>query len=520
MTEVFVEEHVEIGDFARNEVIAWRYNENALISDIRPSSFNPRKMFDAGYIAELAVSIAQNGVLQPIALRHIAGDNEGLYEIICGECRYRAAKIAGLAVIPARIARNMGDKQALQIAIIENLQRKDVNPIEEAQGFQALREMGFQVQEIAEQIGCVQSTISNSMRLLELPAYVQDAVSAGLVSKSHARALVPFAELPGLLGALVTGISKGLTSKGIETFDLNKMPNEIRGDLYKLTTELGGYNCKFSPDEICMGCAKRMRRYCLDKDCFEAQNAAAIADAEAKEAAEMAAGNLINLRDYDNVEYRMLDSRDIDCEADCEHIRQAKTCGYIRTICLNPECCDQKCKAKIDLANAERQARIDEVIARSLDVVYHDPNVAHKLRVIAVYKTVASQSKSFVVHLEAAAARLGQAIDFSAIRACIDNVYMSEPAAAMLNALYEIPEDYLCLLVAEAVLRHEAAGYREKLFNDWLCGSGEGEGIVESDSEPVCQADCASCGTPICNERREKLKDPLAQDSEAREDSE
>lgn len=157
------------------------------LKSIRPHPGQPRKVFDSVHLEELKDSIEVHGILQPILVRPHAG---GGYEIISGERRWRAARLAGLAVIPA-VIRDVDDRASLELAIVENVQRRDLDPIEKAKGFQALIvEFGLTHEAIATRVAVQRSTIANFVRLLDLPQEVQDGVSAGLLSMGHAKALL------------------------------------------------------------------------------------------------------------------------------------------------------------------------------------------------------------------------------------------------------------------------------------------------------------------------------------------
>lgn len=496
LMKTVIETDVVLGDSARN--IDWQFFEALPIGDIRPSNFNPRKDFDQAFLSDLAKSFKQNGIVQPIAVRAML---DGM-EIICGEQRYRAAKMAGLETVPARVAFNMPDEQAIQIAVVENLQRKDINAIEEAQGFQALRDLGLQVQEIADMIGCAQSTISNAIRLLELPENVQSAVSAGRVTKSHARALVPFAECKELIDVLVTGIGKGLTSKEIEGFEVNKLPWEIRSEVSPLTTELGGWGCKFVVEDNCKGCITRVKRYCLKKECYNEKNAAAIAAENEAREAELAdpEPGIINPMQLENDQFNYLFDLKLGCDADCEHIKQYWTSGNeLKSLCLNPECFTLKRQAIKDKDAAEVQTKVDVIVGRSLDVISHDPDALRRLRVLAVAGTVGQKYSGFMQHLEAVTDRLGLQIDFSALEACINDCYSNDGKIKLLNALLDIPDEFLCLIVAEALLREEASCV-DHAKNDWFCG------VVAEDSatEDACGGNCDDCDHDCVNAEEEE----------------
>jgi ParB family chromosome partitioning protein len=153
---------------------------------IRPNPKQPRQDFDEAGLEALAASLKDDGVLQPIMVRPSAG---GRFEIVAGERRWRAAQRAGLLKVPAMV-RDVPDDRRLELALIENLQREELNPIEEAQAYRSLLdEFGWTQAELAAKVGRQRTTVANSLRLLGLPKAVQDRVRAGAISMGHARAL-------------------------------------------------------------------------------------------------------------------------------------------------------------------------------------------------------------------------------------------------------------------------------------------------------------------------------------------
>ena len=157
------------------------------VSDIEPRPGQPRKDFDPEAMAQLADSIATHGLIQPVVVRR---EENGLYQIIAGERRWRASKMAGLTEIPAVIV-DADDRKAAELAIIENIQREDLNPIEEAEAYKALAEEHNMTQEeISRQVSKSRSAVANAMRLLELPDDVIDMVRNNELSAGHARALL------------------------------------------------------------------------------------------------------------------------------------------------------------------------------------------------------------------------------------------------------------------------------------------------------------------------------------------
>ena len=173
------------------------------VEKILPNPFQPRREFDETKLGDLARSIRQYGVLQPLTVtrKEIQKDDGGLaseYELIAGERRLRAARLAGLAQVPVLIRNEEEtDKMKLELAIIENLQREDLNPVDRAKAFDKLiKDFGFKHGEVAAKIGKSREFVSNSVRLLTLPQDMQDALSGGKISEGHARPLLMVADRP------------------------------------------------------------------------------------------------------------------------------------------------------------------------------------------------------------------------------------------------------------------------------------------------------------------------------------
>ena len=187
------------------------------ISLIDPKSDQPRKNFDKDALEELADSILQNGLLQPILVREVGPDR---YAIVAGERRWRAAKLAALSEIPAIVV-EMDEKTAAEVALIENIQREDLNPIEEAEAYLTLaNEYRMTQEEIASRVGKSRSAIANTMRLLDLPEDVRALVVGGTLSAGHARAL---------LGLLDREMMHILAEKAVENdYSVRDMEEEVR----------------------------------------------------------------------------------------------------------------------------------------------------------------------------------------------------------------------------------------------------------------------------------------------------
>lgn len=216
------------------------------LDDIIPNRFQPRLSFDEQGLNELAESIRQHGIIQPLVLRKI-GDK---YEIIAGERRYKASYIAGLTKVPAVII-DLNDNESAEVAIVENIQRKDLSPIEEAKSYKKLLDRGYLTQDqLASRMGKNQSTVSNKLRLLNLDEKVQDALLNNKISERHARSLLKLdnkeeqkevldeiiekrlnvRDTEDLINRKLNGEEfiniPNLSNTGIEeTFDFNNIPN-------------------------------------------------------------------------------------------------------------------------------------------------------------------------------------------------------------------------------------------------------------------------------------------------------
>lgn len=213
LSAIFIENDSENS----NEAVTLR------ISEIEPNRDQPRKDFDEEALAELSSSIMQFGVLQPILVRPIIG---GGYQIVAGERRYRASRMAGLTEIPA-VIRELSDDETMELAMIENLQREDLTPIEEAKGYKVLIETYDMSQEqVAKSMGKSRSAIANTMRLLLLPDDVIEMVEIDELTPGHARALLSLESKELMSKVAEDVVKKGLTVRQVEKLvkDMLKAP--------------------------------------------------------------------------------------------------------------------------------------------------------------------------------------------------------------------------------------------------------------------------------------------------------
>ena len=201
------------------------------ISQVESYSNQPRKIFDEEALAELADSIREHGIIQPLTVRKLAS---GYYQIIAGERRWRAARLAGLSEVPAVVV-DADDKKAAELALVENLQREDLNPMEEAAGFQALMQTYHMTQEeAAQRVGKSRSAVANALRLLGLHPPVRALVEEGKLSAGHARALLPLqpalqeqAAQAIIAGGLSVRQTEALVKRMTADLEADKTPDEL-----------------------------------------------------------------------------------------------------------------------------------------------------------------------------------------------------------------------------------------------------------------------------------------------------
>ena len=269
-----------LGDMAEPEQIpeAERSGSRRVpIELVRPNPRNPRRQFGEADLADLAQSIREKGVVQPILVRPVQGQINH-YEIIAGERRWRASQKAGQHEIPV-VVQDVSDKEALELAIIENVQRADLNPIEEAFGYeQLIAEFGYTQQDLGQIIGKSRSHVANTLRLLKLPEPVKEHLREGRLSAGHARALITSADPEGLAEKVVSGglsvraaealaqapvegpvaaLAKVKKPKNADTLDLEKTLTEVLGLVVSIDHKGDGgrveirYRTLEQLDEVC-----------------------------------------------------------------------------------------------------------------------------------------------------------------------------------------------------------------------------------------------------------------------------
>lgn len=228
------------------------------ISQIEPRRDQPRKVFDSEALSQLADSIAVNGLIQPIIVRQVA--DSGFYQIIAGERRWRASKMAGLSEVPV-VVLDIDDKKAAEYALIENIQREDLNPIEEANGFKSLiDDFGLTQEQAAKQVGKSRSAVTNSLRLLDLPDDVLDKVSDKTLSAGHARALLGLNDKGKISETADTVIIRELSVRGTEELvkKLNSSPLNAENDTNDKTVEREYYAVLEEKITQAIGCRVRI----------------------------------------------------------------------------------------------------------------------------------------------------------------------------------------------------------------------------------------------------------------------
>ncbi len=329
------------------------------LARIRPSNFNPRKRFDEASLQELADSIREHGLLEPIVVRPIEGTlkkGEGYeYEIVAGERRYRASKLAGLLTIPSRIHPYLDDAAALRLAIIENVQRQDLDPVEEAEGYRQLANLGMKQREIAESIHRSQPAVANAMRILDLPEGVLERIRKGELTASHGVAIAAWKDFPAVASkvAELAVANKWTTKQAEKPLEQGwAFTSALQGA--KLIRDL--YEARFDR-KVCQKCPFEAYRnpshsygYCFKPEHFDELNEAAKVTQEAERQERIQAAlakasaegkKLPNLSDLQSASYEKLSPIAADnptgCTESCAHRGNALGhSGEVLAICTDP----------------------------------------------------------------------------------------------------------------------------------------------------------------------------------------
>lgn len=487
------------------------------LAEIKASKLNPRKTFDEAALQELADSLREQGMIEPLVLRKLGDDG---YEIIAGERRWRAAQMAGLETVPVRVLSDIDDRRALELALVENLVRRDINPIEEAEGFVKLRELGWKVEEIASKVGRDESTVSNRTRLLELPDPIREKIGTGVLSASMGKALLQYAKVPKMMTALAALAEKGATTKAIEKCDYNSFDYK---DWHTLPLKsLESYSgCKFDM-ESCAGCNLKRGRNCLDEDCWTKKNdeaAARLKEQIAAQAAEMHAGEFLTK----GLEYRKdfvwLTSGLEGCSGDCEHRKTGVDQWNSRNlICTDPEC-HKRLEAEASAREAaKREVEFKAKMEKNLEVLA-DPEMLNRAAAVALYHSFRNNDSKALAHA-AAVAGLTIELDWS-----VFNGYPSGPAEAwpILDAIASASVTDIIKLLAVEELLHDAEhrGFSKK--SEWFQGQVLpeklevcdqcGEDIGKGSPDRVAYGDscfcCEQCRNDYITEPCVRLAEPV-----------
>lgn len=331
---------------------------------VRPSTFNPRKRFDEAGLQELADSIREHGLLEPIVVRLIDGaamDDREQYEIVAGERRYRACQMVGLEKIPVRIHPALSDEQALKLALVENLQRQDLDPLEEAEGYRSLASLGMRQAEIAAAVKRSQPAIANTMRLLRLPEAVRAKLSAGVLTASHGVALASYDCNEHVQEALAEmAVKEGWTTKNTERYfaKLSYLPDELKQHVCQVAHRSSEYwqQCASAcPHGAYRAGAWYGHGYCLRPGCYEKRlhefkQLEAVKAESLREAAVIKGEDLPKLSDMAWESYKEFDRWTKAPEGcvglECPKVGWALRYGGAKT----QICTDVKCWRRLELA--------------------------------------------------------------------------------------------------------------------------------------------------------------------------
>lgn len=398
--------------------------ENVPMDDIAPSTLNPRKTFDQAALEELAASIRALGLIEPIVVRDRRPSENMLdeladdppFEIVAGERRWRACKLAGLTEVPVLFRGRINDAEALKIALLENLQRQNLDPIEEAEGYRQLnRIVGLKQAQIADAVNRSQPAIANAMRLLELPDDVRDLIRTGQLSASHGIALARWKDFPEIVRRIAEDTMKNsLTAKEVEKFSLYRNDFEHLG-LVRFFDRSATFDTAIC--ERCPFGAYRVerndwwdKRVCLNPDHFDELQGVADAEREneLKRKLEAAGGDEATIPQLSKLGYETYEMIGWGCPTDCTENCECRGRGInhndqIVSICTNPKRFRSLKAKQTRRENAERRDRAGESLKKLEEYLQGHPVGIRGLAILvtAALTEVAKES------LDAAANSLG-----------------------------------------------------------------------------------------------------------------
>lgn len=482
------------------------------IARIRASNFNPRRNFDPEQLQELADSIREHGLLEPIVVRVIPGkvaSDTYFYEVVAGERRFRACTMLGMKSIPVRIHSQLDDAAALKISIIENVQRVDLDPIEEAAGYRALAGLGMKQREIAESVNRSQPAVANAMRLLDLPESVQQRIREGALSASHGIALASFKANSHVQEALAEEAVK-------EKWPTKKLEGYF-GDAqsYYLPDSLKQFVCRFGDSGGCLwdwqvechgACPHDAFRasdrdwmgWCLRPGCYEEKAKAAKRAKEAAVEAKLAEAGLagttmLTCRDlgYDGTDYHEFTGYTkppLGCEAGCpKRVKALSRYDQVVEICS-----DAKCWRRLGMAATRAESKAGrELLADLLPQLERRVDgltAVGFMEMAVVAEAGLIQDWKLRRNIEAACTRQGR----TALWSAIDGGYGR--LAKRLDAMAEVGAVAVARVMVEGLCRMELTErYQERSRSDsptadWYLGP---------------RADCDVCIPANCSDRCE-----------------
>jgi ParB/RepB/Spo0J family partition protein len=466
-TSVEEESRVRDIDSTRHNVLS----QYVAIESVKATGINPRRDFDEARLAELAASIGSVGIVEPLVVRPGRCLTDVCWELVCGERRLRAAVMAGLTEVPI-VVRELDDQEAAELAIIENIQRADLNPMEVAAGYQRLSELGWKQKEIAGRVGCSQSNVANTLRLLDLPEPVREAVGSGKVSQSAGEALLKWRDYPGVLAVVQARALTGVIVKAIEDPFSYGMCDEMEraGAIRRLRDGLDKSGCA--------RCADRRKGdwhgdICLNPACHDAKRLEWRAEMD-RQARETYGKGL-----DDSGNGTPLYTIPTGCRKDCEHRVQGIRDGELRETCLDRKCYNWLESAKHRAGKVDQKAGLEEKLARGLAVLDQVADtkawfrVMDRLVAMIVFEIVNKCTKGT---LKLVTEKLGVELDC----ALFGTGWDADKVRARRDALAAISHIQLLLMTHEIMLREETRQAQTNeyitstsLLDWWLAGAGE-----------------------------------------------